>query len=424
MTRSWEIEYALSRNVPIKQSVAKIWSIEQKLWGRSIEGGRLEEPNFAPPEEIFQWTKSPVAAADKVRELTITFEGGVPVALDGEKMAPAKLIAAANVLAGDNAIGRIDIMEDRMLGLKVRENYEILTGVPAHVDGRILAIAETAGGVVSNRDRMWHYTEGIRNWNPIWPNHGIRILPGPSSLWLDAFGNRLPAELIPGSDTLAALDYITHTDQDHSWFVLNQAIIKREFALSGSEQNPDLTGRNIRLLFSRLASRRAPGPIESFRARGIDFAVAGTVMELADAMNGITGRGLIDAAAVKRAIETRDGSTEDPQMAAIHKARRFAGERLLRVAKPRPLLDPDSCPLIAVRLRLLSRKTLGGLQTDLSARVLDTAGVPIPGLFAAGEVTGFGGGGMHGYRALEGTFLGGCLFSGRIAGRSAAESVR
>jgi predicted oxidoreductase len=303
----------------------------------------------------------------------------------------------------------------------------MLTGVPAYVDGRMLGIAEDAGAHLVNRDRMWHYTEGITNWDPIWPGHGIRILPGPSSLWLDATGERLPAPLFPGFDTLGTLEHVVRTGHDHTWFVLNQKIIEREFALSGSEQNPDLTGRDVRKVLQRLLPG-APGPVEAFKERGADFVVADQPRALVAGMNALTDRPLLDPDRVERQIVARDREMANPfgkdlQVGAIHGARRYRGDRLARVAAPRPLLDPRARPLIAVKLHVLTRKTLGGLETDLSGRVLRPDGSPLPGVYAAGEVAGFGGGGMHGYRALEGTFLGGCLFSGRQAGRAAARAV-
>ncbi|HJP66768.1 MAG TPA: FAD-binding dehydrogenase [Actinomycetota bacterium] len=304
----------------------------------------------------------------------------------------------------------------------------MVTGVPAHVDGRMLAITEAAGGTIINRDRMWHYVEGLQNWNPIWPGHGIRILPGPSSLWFDAVGRRLPVPLFPGFDTLGTLAHLRTTGYDHSWFVLTQEIIKREFALSGSEQNPDLTNRDLRQLLRRASSKSAPGPVEAFKRHGPDFVVAATLPELVEGMNALTGEPLIELADLEREIAARDREIDNPyskdlQVVAIHGARRYIGDRLIRVAKPHKLLDPAAGPLIAVRLHVLTRKTLGGLHTDLSARVLRPDGTPLPGVYAAGEVAGFGGGGMHGYRSLEGTFLGGCLFSGRAAGRAAAVAV-
>ena len=300
----------------------------------------------------------------------------------------------------------------------------MLSGVPDHVDGRMLAIAAAAGARVINRDRMWHYVEGIHNWNPIWTNHGIRILPGPSSLWLDAAGARLPAPLFPGFDTLGTLAHLGAGGSPHSWFILNEQIIKKEFALSGSEQNPDLTGRSWRLVLARAVG--TPAPVTAFLEHGIDFIVERRLPDLVRRMNALAGNDVapIDPTDVLRAIEERDTAITDPskpdaQVVAIHAARHYIGDRRLRTAKPRPLLDPKAGTLIAVRLSILTRKTLGGIETDLSARALGADGRPIPGLFAAGEVAGFGGGGMHGYRSLEGSFLGGCLFSGRVAGRAA-----
>jgi uncharacterized protein len=301
----------------------------------------------------------------------------------------------------------------------------MVAGVPHHVDGRMVAITQAAGGAVINADRMWHYTEGVRNFAPIWPNHGIRILPGPSSLWFDALGNRMPAPCLPGFDTLGTLKHILATGHDYSWFVLTQKIIEKEFALSGSEQNPDLTsGRWLAVLKSRRA-RGAPPPVEAFKEKGEDFVVRDTLRELVDGMNALTGEGLIDHDRMLAQIEARDRElanpfSKDAQIAAIRGARAYLGDRLIRTAKPHRILDPAAGPLIAVRLHVLTRKTLGGLHTNLNAQVLDEVGEPIPGLYAAGEVAGFGGGGYHGYNALEGTFLGGCIFSGRSAGRHAA----
>jgi uncharacterized protein len=306
---------------------------------------------------------------------------------------------------------------------------DMLSGVPAHVDGRMIAITERAGGAVINTDRMWHYTEGVENWNPVWPAHGIRILPGPSSLWLDAAGRRLPVPLYPGSDTLGTLEHLRRTGYDYSWFILTKRIIAKEFALSGSEQNPDLTGRDRRAMVTSRFGGGVPGPVQAFVDHGPDFVTAPSLRGLVAAMNDLAGgTPALDAAAIEREIRARDADVTRPfgkdfQAAAIRRARAYLGDRLMRTARPHALLDPAAGPLIAVRLRVLTRKTLGGLHTDLSSRVLTSAGLPVPGLYAAGEAAGFGGGGMHGYRSLEGTFLGGCLFSGRIAGRAAATAT-
>ena len=303
----------------------------------------------------------------------------------------------------------------------------MLTGVPAHVDGRMLDIGAAAGASLINRDRMWHYVEGIENWNPIWPMHAIRILPGPSSLWFDATGQRLPGPLWPGFDTLGTLEHLRRTGYDYSWFILDQAIIKREFALSGSEQNPDLTSKSWRQVAKRAIGKSAPAPVEAFKQHGRDFIVRDNLEELVAGMNALAGNNLLDLAHIRREIEARDLQFDNPfskdsQVMAIHNARRYRGDKLTRVAKPHRMLDPANGPLIAVRLNILTRKSLGGFETDLDARVLAPDGQPLPGLYAAGEAAGFGGGGLHGYRALEGSFLGGCLFSGRIAGRAAAKA--
>ncbi|NUK51998.1 FAD-binding dehydrogenase [Streptomyces lunaelactis] len=304
---------------------------------------------------------------------------------------------------------------------------KMLSGVPAHVDGLMLGIAERAGASHINGDRMWHYTEGIENWNPIWAKHGIRILPGPSSLWLDARGKRLPVPLFPGFDTLGTLEHIMKSGHDYTWFVLDQKIIGKEFALSGSEQNPDLTGKSVRDVIGR-ARADVPGPVKAFMDNGVDFVVENDLSALVRGMNALTKEALIDEAELRREITARDREiknpfTKDLQVTAIRGARKYLGDKLIRTAAPHRILDPKAGPLIAVRLNILTRKSLGGLETDLSSRVLGDDGEPLAGLYAAGEAAGFGGGGVHGYRSLEGTFLGGCIFSGRAAGRAAARAV-
>ena len=307
-----------------------------------------------------------------------------------------------------------------------RPPERMISGVPDHVDGRMLAITEAAGGSIINRDRMWHYVEGIKNWNPIWTDHAIRILPGPSSLWLDARGNRLPAPLYPGFDTLATLKYIMQTGHDYSWFVLTRKIIEKEFALSGSEQNPEFA--SWRLVIRRVR-QGIPASVRAFMHKGEDFIVERDLPTLVKRMNALTGgEPMLDLARVEHEIVARDRELDnlygkDAQIMAIRAARDYLGDKLVRTAKPHRLLDPAAGPLIAVRLNILTRKTLGGLQTDLDSRVVGADGAPVPGLYAAGEVAGFGGGGVHGYAALEGTFLGGCIFSGRAAGRAVAASV-
>jgi predicted oxidoreductase len=373
----------------------------------------------------------------------LLLEGGAVVGVRGTVLEPSSILrgqSSSRVKVGDFEIraqavvvtsggigGNHDLVRQAWPARLGTPPKRMVAGVPAHVDGRMIPITQAAGGTVINPDRMWHYVEGLQNWDPIWPNHGIRILPGPSSLWLDARGNRLPAPCYPGFDTLGTLKEIMASGYEYSWFVLTQKVIEKEFALSGSEQNPDVTNKDIRGTLSRGRSG-APAPVQAFVDKGADFVTARTLPELVQKMNALTGDALIDLPALERLVVERDRQilnpySKDAQITFIRGHRRYRGDRLVRVAAPHRFLDPDNGPLIAVRLNILTRKTLGGLHTDLSSRVLDAAGEPVPGLYAAGEVAGFGGGGMHGYNALEGTFLGGCLFSGRTAGRALSAAL-
>ncbi|GAA1532683.1 FAD-binding dehydrogenase [Kribbella lupini] len=377
----------------------------------------------------------------RVDELTVT--GGVVDGVSGKVLEPSTvdravessrvevedfaLTAQAVIVTSGGIGGNHDLVRSQWPARMGKPPENMISGVPAHVDGRMLAITEAAGGRYVNRDRMWHYVEGIRNWDPIWPMHGIRILPGPSSLWFDATGKRLPVPLFPGFDTLGTLEHIMTTGYDYSWFVLTQKIIEKEFALSGQEQNPDLTGKDIRGVLGR-ARGGATVPVRAFMDQGADFVVKDNLADLVRGMNAITGTDLINLPDLERQIVARDREldntfTKDLQITALRGARNYRGDKLIRVATPHRILDPKAGPLIAVKLNILTRKSLGGLQTDLSSRVLRADGTPLPGVYAAGEVAGFGGGGVHGYRSLEGTFLGGCLFSGRTAGRAAARAV-
>jgi len=305
----------------------------------------------------------------------------------------------------------------------------MIPGVPAYVDGRMLAITETAGGQIVNRDRMWHYTEGLHNWDPIWPDHAIRIIPGPSSMWFDANGKRLAAPNFPGFDTNASMQAILSTGYDYSWFVLNQTIVEKEFMLSGSEQNPDITGKDLKFTLQSRVAKGPSGPVDAFLKHGVDFVTARTLPELVEGMNKLARGPQLDPADIERQIVARDREvankySKDAQVMAIGNARRAIGDKLARVASPHRILDPAHGPLIGVRLNVLTRKTLGGIQTNLNSQVIASDGTPFAGLYAAGEVAGFGGGGVHGYNALEGTFLGGCIFSGRAAGLALARTAR
>ena len=339
-----------------------------------------------------------------------------------------EITAGATIVTSGGIGGNHDLVREQWPARLGAAPTHMLSGVPAHVDGRMLGISETAGAHLINGDRMWHYVEGITNFDPVWAAHGIRILPGPSSLWLDATGKRLPVPLFPGFDTLGTLEYLRTTGYDHSWFILTQKIIEKEFALSGSEQNPDLTGKSVRELLRQRLGKGATEPVEAFKRNGADFVVADTLDDLVSGMQALSPEVTIDEALVRREVDGRDRQldndfSKDSQINAIRQARHYRGDKLIRVAPPHKLLDSSAGPLIAVKLHILTRKSLGGIETNLDGAALDSTGTVIPGLFAAGEASGFGGGGVHGYRSLEGTFLGGCIFSGREAGRAVARGL-
>lgn len=378
------------------------------------------------------------------RVRTLTSSDGVIVGAEGDILSPSSaargvsssrevvgaftITAGATVVASGGIGGNHDLVREHWPARLGSAPTHMVTGVPAYVDGSMLAVSADAGARLINRDRMWHYVEGLQNWDPIWPQHGIRILPGPSSLWLDATGTRLPVPLFPGFDTLGTLAHLRATGHDHSWFVLSQRIVEKEFTLSGSEQNPDLTGKDLPLLVKSRLGKGAAGPVQAFLEHGADFVIRDTLDELIEGMQRLPGGEVLDPDRVRREVSARDREmdndfTKDAQIAMLRSARAYRGDKLVRTASPHRITDPSAGPLIAVKLHVLTRKSLGGIETDLHGRALAADGTPVPGLYAAGEASGFGGGGMHGYRALEGTFVGGCLFSGRTAGRSAAAAL-
>lgn len=421
--------------------------------GQSSGGHGNSVPRFhltwgTGPEVVRVFAEPVKAAAKKglvefkfrhqVDEIITDASSGAAVGLRGKLLEPTDAergVASSRKTIGDFELrgravlvtsggigGNVDMVKknwpvDR-LGPKVPDSFVV--GVPAHVDGRMINIAQASGASVINSDRMWHYTEGLQNWNSIWPGHGIRVIPGPSSLWLDATGQRLPPFLFPGCDTLATLKHICSTGYDYSWFVLNKSIIAREFALSGSEQNPDVTGKSIWMLLQRFFSSNPPGPVQNFMKHGVNFIVKDNLEELVGAMNAIAkerGGPALDFEKVKKTIELRDAQivnpySKDAQVMLMENARKYFPDRWFRVAKPHKILNPANGPLVAVQMNLLTRKTLGGIETDLTSNVMRPDGTRFPNLYAAGEVAGFGGGGVHGYNSLEGTFLGGCISLG------------
>jgi len=393
-----------------------------------IAGGRIR---YLPRHRVDSLTTQGGAVTGAAGSILAPDASPRGVASNREVVGDFEVSAQAVVVSSGGIGGNHDLVRANWPSRLGPPPAEMITGVPAYVDGRMIAITEAAGGTVVNRDRMWHYVEGINNWNPIWPDHAIRILPGPSSMWLDALGRRLPAPLLPGYDTLGTLAHLRSTGHDHSWFITNKSIAGKEFALSGSEQNLDLTDNGPKQLAKVMAGRslsKVHPAVQAFLDHGVDFVQADTVAELVAKMNALTAQPLLDPQEVERQVLARDaqldnGYGKDAQIMAIKEARRYIADQVSKRAHPLvKLTDRKHGPLVGVKLNILSRKTLGGLHTDLEGRVLDAAGQPIQGLYAAGEVSGFGGGGVHGYRALEGTFVGGCLFSGRAAGRSIANA--
>ncbi|KAJ8608157.1 hypothetical protein MRB53_039836 [Persea americana] len=449
-------EYVKGRGMGFVGSVG--WA---ERGGGSASGHGNSVPRFhltwGTGPEVVRVFEEPVRAAAKEGLITFKFrhrvdrllldDSGAAIGVQGCILEPSDVVRGASssrkevdkftlygsaILVSSGGIGgNVSLVQknwptDR-LGPSVPKNFVV--GVPAHVDGRMLEIAEDAGANIVNADRMWHYTEGLQNWDPIWPMHGIRVIPGPSSMWLDATGKRLPPFLYPGCDTLATLKHICSTGHDYTWFVLNKTIIQREFGLSGSEQNPDVTGKSWYLLLWRILGSNPP--VESFMNHGKDFVVRSTLPELVEGMNILAKQAdgpALDLDTVRREIDIRDAQvdnkyTKDAQLMLINNARNYFPDKISRVAKPHKLLDHKHGPLIAVKMNLLTRKSLGGLETDLDANVRRPDGSKFPNLYAAGEVAGFGGGGVHGYSSLEGTFLGGCIFSGRTAGIAISEQL-
>lgn len=397
----------------------------QRMLEQAEAEGRL---TVLPRHRVTELTRSRDAVTGAVGDILSPTGAPRGAETSREVVGGFEIRASATIVASGGIGGNHELVRAQWPERLGPPPASMLTGVPAYVDGSMQPVTRDAGAELINGDRMWHYVEGIGNWDPIWPNHGIRILPGPSSVWLDATGARLPSPLFPGFDTLGTLAHLRATGHDHSWFVLSQRIVEKEFTLSGSEQNPDLTGRDVPLLIRSRLGKGAAGPVQAFLDRGDDFVTAETLDGLIDRMRALPGGDALDVGRVRREIEARDREvendfTKDAQIAMLRSARAFRGDRLVRTAPPHRLLDSGAGPLIAVKLHVLTRKSLGGVQTDLQSRALGRDGEPVAGLYAVGEAAGFGGGGVHGYRALEGTFLGGCLFSGRAAGRAAAAAV-
>lgn len=298
----------------------------------------------------------------------------------------------------------------------------LLNGSHRHADGLLHDAVFAIGGRLTNLERMWNYAAGVHHWMPRKPLHGLSLVPPRSALWLNWRGERFEhPPLVTGFDTRDLVTRICHEERAYSWQVLNRRIALRELAISGAEFNPSIRERRI-LGFLRdmlLGNRRV---VDDLIRHCEDVVVADTLPELADKMNALQQDQAIDRDKLSATIRAYDGriaagDMQDEQLQRIACARQWRGDRM-RISNNPLIDDPQARPLIAIREFIISRKSLGGIQTDLDCRVLDQAGAPIPGLYAIGEAAGFGGGGMNGLRALEGTFLGGCILTGRRVARA------
>jgi predicted oxidoreductase len=301
----------------------------------------------------------------------------------------------------------------------------ILNGSHRFADGRLHDAAAAVGARVTHLDWQWNYAAGIRHWRPRKPGHGLSLVPPRSALWLNSRGERIgPMPLVAGFDTRDLVARICREPGGYSWQLLNRKIALKELAVSGAEFNPAIRdGRRLAFALDLLLGNR--WLYGELTRNSEDIVQAGALPELVERMNALNGDDVVDLGAVESAVVAYDADIRrgerfhaDEQLRRIAWVRRWPGDRL-RTCRFQPILDRRAGPLIAIREHVISRKSMGGLQTDLEGRVLGENGRPVEGLFAAGEASGFGGGGMNGKRGLEGTFLGGGILSGRIAGRNA-----
>jgi len=305
----------------------------------------------------------------------------------------------------------------------------ILNGSHPSADGTMHRAVQSVGGKLSHLQRMWMYAAGIHHPRPAFEGHGLSLVPPKSALWVDATGRRIgPQPLVTGFDTRFLVEQVCHQEYGHTWQVLNTKIARKELAVSGSEFNQSIRDKNL-FGFLKNVLFGNPNLVRDLTENGKDIVVADDLGSLIQKMNRLVGEDLIDGRQLREDIsrydqQIRRGQTfhNDEQLRRIAHLRQYRGDRV-RTCKFQPIDDPAARPLMAIRLFPLSRKTLGGIQTDLKSRVLDEQGQAIPGLFAVGEAAGFGGGGMHGIRALEGTFLGSCILTGRLAAETVLEEL-
>jgi uncharacterized protein len=351
------------------------------------------------------------------------------------------LAAKAVVIAAGGIGGNLDIVRREWPTSELGSPPEkLLMGSHYYADGALHEEVERLGGNITHLSRMWNYADAVRHPKPQREHHGLKLIPPRSGVMLNPDGRRYgPVPVMPTFDAYAALERMCEDERKYSWLICNFKIAKRELDISGSQHNPHLRERRlVPFLLSVLLGK--PGLVRHFLEGSPDFVSASSLGELATKMNEVTGEKAIDAAVLEREIGRYDetiargkGLFNDDQLRRIGQLRNWRGDRL-RTARFQRIVDPKAMPLVAIRLQVMARKSLGGIQTDLGCRVLlrerpeghtqkahgRQSGEAIPGLFAVGEAAGFGGGGVHGKRSLEGTFLGGCVFTGRLAAATIA----
>ncbi len=356
----------------------------------------------------------------------------LPIAPDEYEARAAKaVVIAAGGIGGNLDIVRREWPSDRLGPAPKR----LLMGSHYYADGALHEEVTRVGGNVTHLSRMWNYADAVRHPKPQREHHGLKLIPPRSGLMLNPDGHRYgPVPVMPTFDAYAALERMCEDERKYSWLVCNFKIAKRELDVSGSQHNPHLRERRVvPFLLSVLLGK--PGLVNHFLEGSPDFVAAGSLGELAEKMNDVTGQLTgerpIEATVLEREVGRYDetiargkGLFNDDQLRRIGQLRNWRGDRL-RTSRFQRIVDAKAMPLVAIRLQPMARKSLGGIQTDLSCRVLRAesdghGGEPIAGLYAVGEAAGFGGGGVHGKRSLEGTFLGGCVFTGRLAAASIA----
>jgi predicted oxidoreductase len=348
---------------------------------------------------------------------------GVKLESGHEERAEEAVVVAAGGIGGNLEIVRREWPTSE-LGSPPEK---LLMGSHYYADGALHDEVRRVGGNVTHLSRMWNYADAVRHPKPQREHHGLKLIPPRSGVMLNPDGRRYgPVPVMPTFDAYAALERMCEDERKYAWLVCNFKIAKRELDVSGSQHNPHLRERRL-LPFLLGVLLGKPGLVEHFLEGSPDFVSASSLAELATRMNEVTGEGAIDATVLEREVGHYDetiargkGLFNDDQLRRIAQLRNWRGDRL-RTARFQRIVDPGAMPLIAIRLQVMARKSLGGIQTDLGCRVLrERGGEAIPGLYAVGEAAGFGGGGVHGKRSLEGTFLGGCVFTGRLAAASIA----